>query len=100
MAAVEGCVHFQYDDLKKATNDFDQRTVLQGGCKIGEGEFGPVYQAKLKHTAVAIKVRSEPGLCNSVCQDCRLSVCFQVASSETEKLVGELFDAEVRSLTK
>ena len=55
-AKVEGCVHFEYDDLKKATKDFDQRPVGKGGCKLGEGGFGPVYKAKLKCTEVAIKV--------------------------------------------
>ena len=53
---IDGCVHFEYDDLKEATKDFDQRPVDRGGCKIGEGGFGPVYQAELKRTAVAIKV--------------------------------------------
>eukprot|EP00731_Ephydatia_muelleri_P015627 Em0009g51a len=81
---VEGCVHFEENDLKQATNQFDERLVSQGGCKLGEGGFGPVYKAKLKCTEVAIKVLK----------------LDKVPNSATERLAGEQFETEVRSLTK
>jgi len=53
---VAGCLYFTYEALKSATNDFDQRPISRGGCKLGEGGFGPVFRGKLKFTDVAIKI--------------------------------------------
>ena len=55
IGAVQGCLHFDLADLKEATNNFDNRSIRQGGCKLGEGGFGPVDRGRLKHTEVAIK---------------------------------------------
>ena len=50
------CVHFDVRELSDATNAFDKTPVKLGGCKIGEGSFGDVFQGELNFTDVAIKV--------------------------------------------
>lgn len=63
-AKVDGCLHFDYDELAKATKGFDVRPLKLGGCKLGEGGFGPVFVGKLKFTEVAIKIlRKVPKVC-------------------------------------
>ena len=58
---VAGCLCFTFEAIKTSTNNFDQRPLFQGGCKLGEGGFGPVFRGKLKFTDVAIKImRSTP----------------------------------------
>ena len=52
---LKGCVHFAYDDLKEATDNFNQNPISKGGNKLGEGGFGPVYKGELRCTQVAIK---------------------------------------------
>ena len=49
------CLHFDYEALRDATQNFDRRKVNNGGCLLGEGGFGPVYRGMLKMTEVAIK---------------------------------------------
>ena len=51
-----GCIYFDYKELSEATNNFDRTPVKLGGCKLGEGGFGPVYLGKLRFTEVAIKI--------------------------------------------
>lgn len=53
---VVGCIHFSRKELEEATDNFNKNPVHRGGCKIGEGGFGPVYKGILKHTEVAIKL--------------------------------------------
>ena len=54
--SVPGCIHFNIQELAEATNNFDKVSVKNGGCKLGEGGFGPVYKGRLRHTEVAIKI--------------------------------------------
>ena len=58
------CLHFDYESLAEATRGFNQRSVAVGGCKLGEGGFGPVFKGDLLYTEVAIKVlRRAPPVC-------------------------------------
>ena len=43
------CIEFKYEQLQKATKEFNEN------CKLGEGGFGPVYKGTLLYTTVAIK---------------------------------------------
>ena len=58
---VAGCLHFTYEQLKVATDDFNTNPLKEGGRKLGEGGFGPVFLGRLMYTEVAIKIlRSVP----------------------------------------
>lgn len=56
MAGCTGCIHFDYEELSKATKGFNNLSVKKGGFKLGEGGFGPVYKGTLRHSEVAIKI--------------------------------------------
>ena len=53
---ASSCVHFEYKALENATKGFDRKKVSKGGCRLGEGGFGPVFLGNLCNTQVAIKV--------------------------------------------
>ena len=53
---MAGCIHFDYTELSQATQGFNKTSVKSGGCKLGEGGFGPVFKGTLRHTEVAIKI--------------------------------------------
>ncbi|KAI1308635.1 Interleukin-1 receptor-associated kinase 4 [Halotydeus destructor] len=53
---------YAYNDLVKATGQFEDRYVKDGGCKLGEGAFGSVFRAKVDGNEVAVKsLKSEFG---------------------------------------
>ncbi|XP_030071861.1 interleukin-1 receptor-associated kinase 4 isoform X2 [Microcaecilia unicolor] len=50
-----GFCRFSFEELKKSTNNFDDRPVSAGGRKVGEGGFGVVYKSTINSRTVAVK---------------------------------------------
>lgn len=51
---------FSYQDLRNATQNFFDKKVEEGGCKIGEGAYGSVYRAVISDAIVAVKRLKDP----------------------------------------
>ena len=101
---IAGCLHFDSKELEDATNKFDRRPVKLGGCKLGEGGFGPVFRGKLRFTEVAIKIlRNVPkvGWHFWWWLNCWFT-CFLPAQGDAgaERLASEQFITEVKVLTR
>jgi hypothetical protein len=62
----KGCVHFRYEDLAEATDQFNQKPQSDGGRKLGEGGFGPVFLGDLRSTKVAVKGISKRARVNEI----------------------------------
>lgn len=50
---------FTCEEIEVATNNFDS------GCLVGEGGFGRVYYAVLRHAPAAIKILNKVRVCTS-----------------------------------
>lgn len=57
LIANEDLIQYSYDEIRSATNDFDERRVADGGYKLGEGAFGAVFRCQLSPNSNTIAVK-------------------------------------------
>uniref|UniRef100_A0A4W5QDR8 Protein kinase domain-containing protein n=1 Tax=Hucho hucho TaxID=62062 RepID=A0A4W5QDR8_9TELE len=50
-----GGLMLSFHELKKITGHFDERPVIDGGSRLGEGSFGTVYKGLINGKPVAVK---------------------------------------------
>ena len=99
---VAGCIHFSREELEGATDSFNEKPVHRGGCKIGEGGFGPVYKGILKHTEVAIKLLITAAIPKVEGKTHRCMIFHFIFDQDKkgQELFAQQFDTELRVITK
>ena len=99
---VAGCIHFSREELEGATDNFNEKPVHRGGCKIGEGRFGPVYKGILKYMEVAIKILNTAAIPKVEGKTHRCIIFHFIFDQDKkgQELFAQQFDTELRVLTK
>ncbi|XP_056595338.1 interleukin-1 receptor-associated kinase 4 isoform X1 [Triplophysa dalaica] len=54
-SSSEGFYRFNHGELTVITENWDERPVAEGGCRLGAGGFGVVFRGLMGNTAVAVK---------------------------------------------
>ena len=98
------CLEFDYEALRKATNNFDKRKVNDGGCLLGEGGFGPVFRGILKQTEVAIKELRKIRMVGwklpmKLCVHTSILTLAMQGDKGAQDLAREQFEAELQVLS-
>ncbi|XP_053319345.1 interleukin-1 receptor-associated kinase 4 [Spea bombifrons] len=76
-----GYTTFAFSELQRITNNFDDRSLGEGGHKVGEGGFGTVFLGKVNDEMVAVK---------------KLSALLDASIQELENQ----FDQEIKTMAK
>ena len=53
----EDLIHYSYEEIRCSTNNFDEKSVTEGGHKLGEGGFGAVFRCRLKSNPNYIAIK-------------------------------------------
>ncbi|XP_056108559.1 interleukin-1 receptor-associated kinase 4 [Rhinichthys klamathensis goyatoka] len=54
-SSSEGFHTFSYRELTVITSDWDERPLVDGGCRLGSGGFGVVFRGRMGDSYVAVK---------------------------------------------